>query len=152
MRISQLLAASTFVLALSVPASADVIFFTSSDWSETNPGVQVTAGPCGTPCTLSWSSTDGYGVNSWLGEDDEVNFTESLSITFSPGTTLYGFQILNLFPGEFGMPEMGAFRVNGTGNWTGFAADSRMASTIGLRPVSRFLHWSSVSSGTCSTR
>jgi len=136
MRILSVLAASSLVLALSSPAAADVINFGAAPWnaadgqtSFTSDGVTVSAGPCGAlgltwPCSLGWS-TSGFGVDSgnldnWLGLDDEISYAELLTVTFSPGTTINGFQVRNLFRNEFfSQDEIGAYRIN-NGSWVNF--------------------------------
>lgn len=131
-------AASLVAAAVSIAApraNAAVIDFRTAPWgpggaaSETNGAVTVSAdSPLGG--VLSWSISDGFGVDSDLvigrfeldtdREDDEVNNAEILRVSFLGGAAVDGFLVTDLYR-ESGYNEVGYYRIN-SGIWTSFAA------------------------------
>ena len=81
-RLFLLLAGLVFCLA-AVPAGATTVDFTSSAWSGVS-GTSYTVGSITLTSTggnLTWNGGDGIGISGG-GDDDEINFTQMLTVTF----------------------------------------------------------------------
>lgn len=116
-------------LGVSSPVSAAMIDFRTAPWgpggapSETNNvadigNVTVTAKPTGS--TLSHNTTDGFGVNSLLDRDDEVDVYEILEVVFGNATSVAGAMLTDFYTEHdvFGWYQEKAFvRFDGAGPW-----------------------------------
>ncbi len=130
--------ALSFTLGITSTANAGLIDFRSSDWSGANgqetfsvDGVTANAAPGGWPwyARLSQNSTDGLGIDSRLGEDDEVNGVERLTIDLGAVMLVEEITFSNLYANEeycviicFKYDETGYYQKDNSGSWTEFKA------------------------------
>jgi hypothetical protein len=94
-----------------------------SSFSANVDGNTITVTAMRTGAKLWWDPTDGFGVQSRKGyENDEIEGRERLKIGFSVPVHLSGVLITDLFH-ENGYLERGFYKLNGTGKWISFSAD-----------------------------
>lgn len=137
--LSTLLAAG-FLSLSAVSANAATLDFTSTPFVgatgsidgvgytiTTAPGSLAFGGTAGSACTGLACQTDGIGVFS--GQDaNELDFSETLTITFDEEVFISGLSFLNLFDSEVAKVQVGGSALSYTGSeplpGTGFVTDS----------------------------